>query len=115
MTSRTRFLITAAFVCHLVLAPKLVTSQLRSESQTKPAVTLAPPPANTEEVQCVAITQEKDGPVFKLRGAAEVHYRSYILYADEMTYNSETGDATAEGHVVLDGGSYDAHLQIGRA
>ena len=30
MSSRTRFLITAAFVCHLLLAPPLVTSQLLS-------------------------------------------------------------------------------------
>src|ERR1700720_4936144 len=32
MTSRTRFLITAAFVCHLLLAPTIVTSQLLSSA-----------------------------------------------------------------------------------
>src|SRR5438309_5584881 len=41
MISRTRFLITAAFVCHLLLAPRLVTSQLRSV----PNSTLTPPAA----------------------------------------------------------------------
>ena len=55
--------------------------------------------------------QEKDGAVFKLRGQAEVHYRTYILYADEVTYNSQTGDATADGHAVLDGGPNDEHIE----
>jgi LPS-assembly protein len=112
MISRTRFLITAALVCHLLLAPPLVTSQLRSETAASqiPAA-IAPSGTATEEVKVSAITQEKDGPVFKLRGAAEVRYHSYILYADEMTYDSQTGEATAEGHVVLDGGPYDEHLR----
>ena len=35
----------------------------------------------------------------------------YILRADEVTYNSDTGEATADGHVVLDGGPNDEHLQ----
>jgi LPS-assembly protein len=112
MISRTRFLITAAFVCHLLLAHSLVTSQLRSEpnSGEKP-LTIVSPDATTEDVRVSAITQEKDGPVFKLRGAAEVHYRSYVLYADEMTYHSDTGEASADGNVVLDGGPYDEHIR----
>jgi LPS-assembly protein len=59
--------------------------------------------------------QEKDGPVFKLRGQAEIHYRTYILYADEVTYNSQTGDATADGHAVLDGGPNDEHIEATHA
>jgi LPS-assembly protein len=104
MTSRTRFLITAAFVCHLLLGPPLVTSQL-----------LAPPSAPStlreEDITIRALEQEKVGPVFKLRGQAEIHYETYILYADEVTYNSETGDATTDGHVVLDGGPNDEHIE----
>jgi LPS-assembly protein len=34
-----------------------------------------------------------------------------VLYADEITYNSATGDSTVEGHVVLDGGPYDEHVE----
>ncbi len=77
-------------------------------------VTIVPTAAATEEVRVSAITQEKDGPVFKLRGAAEVRYHNYILYADEMTYSTETGEASADGHVVLDGGPYDEHIRASR-
>src|SRR5271170_7997493 len=64
MTSRTRFLITAAFICHLLLAPSLVTSQLLSSaSASRPAQNLPNTPSalNGEEVTISAITQEKIG------------------------------------------------------
>ncbi|MBZ5600445.1 MAG: LPS assembly protein LptD [Acidobacteriia bacterium] len=115
MNSRTRFLITAAFVCHLLLAPALVTSQLLSSSNQPGALPIAPSAVQGEEVTIRAQEQEKDGPVFKLRGQAEIHYRTYILYADEVTYNSQTGDATADGHAVLDGGPNDEHIEASHA
>ncbi len=46
-----------------------------------------------------------------MRGQAEIHYGTYILYADAVDYNSDTGDATADGHVVLDGGPNDEHIE----
>jgi LPS-assembly protein len=132
MISRTGLLITAAVFCHLLLKPCLVTSQLlyRTESARNPATqgttpadsalsTPSPPLADSardeastaEEITIRAAQQEKDGPMFKLRGKVEIHYRSFILYADEVTYNSETGDATVEGQVVLDGGANDEHIE----
>jgi LPS-assembly protein len=120
MTSRTRFLITAAFVCHLLLAPSIVTSQLLSAAEqagTQPSssspvfLPSAPSSVNAQDVTIRALQQEKDGPVFKLRGQAEVHYGTYILHADALDYNSDTGDATADGHVVLDGGPNDEHVE----
>lgn len=111
MNSRTRFLITAAFVCHLLLAPILVTSQLLAASSEPRTFPSAPSAAQGEEVTMRAQEQEKDGPVFKLRGQAEIHYRTYILYADEVTYDSQSGDASAEGHAVLDGGPNDEHIE----
>ncbi len=57
-----------------------------------------------------AVEQEKDGSIYHLRGDAEIDYRTYILHADEITYNSDTGDSELEGHVVLDGGPYDEHI-----
>jgi LPS-assembly protein len=118
MTSRTRFLITAAFVCHLLLAPSIVTSQLLStagQAGAQPASSLPPPSApsavNTQEVTIRALQQEKDGPVFKLRGRAEIHYGTYVVYADAVDYNSDTGGVTADGHVVLDGGPNDEHVE----
>ena len=124
MISRTRFLITTTFFCHLLLTPTLVTSQLllpvagrdlqNEQQDTKPPDALpGAPSGNDEEITIRAAEQQKDGPVFKLRGQVEIHYRTFVLYADEITYNSATGDATLEGHVVLDGGPNDEHIQAG--
>src|ERR1700692_1752774 len=114
MTSRNRFLITAALVCHLLLAHPLVTSQLlASQNTAKPAPSLpnSPSAPKEEEVTIVATTQEKIGSIYKLHGKAEIHYGVYILHGDEVTYNADTGDATADGHVVLEGGPNDEHIQ----
>jgi LPS-assembly protein len=135
MICRTRLLITAAVFCHLLLKPGLVTSQLlyRSElggsagprqetaspeSSRSASSATAPSLAGegkagvaSEEITIRAAQQEKDGPIFKLRGQVEIHYRSFILYADEITYHSESGEATLEGHVVLDGGPNDEHIE----
>src|SRR5438067_8514653 len=104
--TRTRLLITAGFVCPPLSPPFLVTSQLlsSSESNASPAPPSAPSAIRSEDVTIRAIEQEKDGPIFHLRGKVEIHYATYVLYADPADYDSDTGDATAEGHFVLDGG-----------
>ena len=101
MIIRTRIFITAAIVCHVLLASRVVTSQTPPPS---PLLASSAQPSDQEEVTIQAVQQEKDGPVYKLRGEVEIHYRTYILYANEVTYNSATGEADLEGHVVLDGG-----------
>src|SRR5215472_10119114 len=130
MTLRTRFLITALLVCHQLLASGLVTSQWHSEPDqvstaaqqetgSQPA-TVKPadaPCANRASTQLndgtiiCADHQEKDGDVYELRGDAEIHYRNYILRADEVTYNSASGQATAAGHFTIDGGPNDDHIR----
>ncbi|PYX57657.1 MAG: hypothetical protein DMG73_12925 [Acidobacteria bacterium] len=122
MISRTRFIITAALLCHLLPTFPLVTRQLLfaqnpvgSPTATSPQVApTAPSVASEEEITIRATEQEKVGPIFKLRGHAEIHYETYVLYADEISYNSQSGDATAEGHVVLDGGPNDEHIEASR-
>src|ERR1700723_2213593 len=125
--TRNRFLITAAFLCHLLLASLLVTSQLLSAEtgadaqnaeQKKPAASdLNSPCAKQAENQeknvptICAIQQEMIGPIYKLHGNGEIHYGTYILRADEVTYNSDTGEATAAGHFRLDGGPNDDHIR----
>jgi LPS-assembly protein len=117
MTSRTRFLITAAWLCHLLFAPALVTSQLLSASsqsqtpQPPPNVPETPAVLKYVDITVSAVTQEKKGPLFKLHGKAEIHYGAFVLHADEITYNRETDEATVQGHVVLDGGLYDEHIE----
>src|ERR1700758_3968665 len=105
MKGRTRFLITAIFLCHQLLAPALVTSQLpAAESGQDPGVPApqaseAPPKSSTaahgpcatraatqlnDGTIICAVQQEKDGPTYKLHGDAEIHYDTYILRADEV-------------------------------
>src|SRR5215475_10655562 len=101
MTSRIRLIITAAVVCHLLVVPPVVTSQLHSVDSAA-SLPVAPSAAAENDVTFRSLEQEKDGQIYHLRGQAEVHYSTYILYGDEITYDAETGDATADGHVVLD-------------
>ena len=132
MTLRTRFLITALFLCHQVLAAALVTRQLLSENSEQAADSSSPKAEQKAETQTAASStpcarqaanqdsdsaticadqQEKDGDVYKLHGNAEIHYRNYVLKADEVTYDSNSGEATASGHFRLDGGPNDDHLK----
>jgi LPS-assembly protein len=126
MTLRKRFLITAAVLCHLLLVPPLVTSQLPpaetapvtgKASAEKPATAPATPCAAAAAAQTdnrptiCAITQEREGTVYKLHGAVEIYYENYVLRADEATFNSDTEEATANGHFALDGGPNDDHIR----
>jgi LPS-assembly protein len=114
MASRKRILITAESWCHVLLVLFLVTSQLRAQSSSQataselPHTSSAPEP---EDVTIKAIQQEKVGATYKLHGNTEVDYGLYVLRADEMTYNSDSGDAVADGHVVLEGGPNDEHIE----
>jgi LPS-assembly protein len=130
MTLRNRFLITAALLCHLLLIPPLVTSQLPADSgaaktQAGPSADKsAKPPATPcalavsaqkekgEDVDTFcALQQEKEGSVYKLHGVVEIYYGTYVLKADDATYNSDTKEATATGHFALDGGPNDDHIR----
>src|SRR5512146_2112047 len=103
---RSRFIITAALLCHLLVCPRLVTSQL-----LRPAK----PGEAGEEVTIKAKTQEQKGEVYTLRGDVEITVRKYLLKADEITYDKSTGQVTATGHVEFNGGPHDEHLQASRA
>lgn len=127
MTLRTRFLITTLVLCHQVLASGLVTSQLHWQMDQNPAGSEpgSPPGIAQETSPCpsravtqlkdgtiiCAAQQEKAGDVYKLHGDAEIHYRSYVLRADEVTYDSDSGQATASGHFTIDGGPNDDHIK----
>jgi LPS-assembly protein len=117
MNTRSRIFITAVWVCHLLLAPGIVTSQTLPPDIAAhggaPAAELPQAPAVQidEPVTMRAVEQEKDGTVYHLRGKAEIDYRTYILSAEQITYHADSGDSELEGHVVLDGGPYDEHVE----
>jgi len=91
-----------AFVSCVLFAPCFATDPLRCPP-------LAPPSKN-ESTIC-AVRQEKDGPIFKLHVRGRIEYGTFILWADEATYNSDTGDVTLNGHVVLDGSANNEHIE----
>lgn len=128
MTLRTRFLITALFLCHQLTASSLVTRQLPSEtdSQENPAPqrqqenlaastsTVCSAQAALQDADSATIcadSQEKTGNIYKLHGNAEIHYRTYVLRADELTYDLDSGEVTATGHFTIDGGPNDDHIK----
>jgi LPS-assembly protein len=94
------------------MVPALLISQLRPQPRSTQDLAGAgsAPAERGEEVTIKAREQEKQGNVYKLRGEAEVDFRTYVLRADEVTYNADTGDVTLTGHVVLDGGPHDEHV-----
>src|SRR5208282_1533418 len=92
MITRSRIIITAALVCHLLLAAGIVTSQTlppaantvpapASAPATAPALPAAPARQTEEPVTIRAVQQEKDGTIYHLRDGAEIDYRTYILHA----------------------------------
>ncbi|HZW81468.1 MAG TPA: LPS assembly protein LptD [Candidatus Deferrimicrobiaceae bacterium] len=127
MTLRNRFLITAALLCHLLLVPPLVTSQLppSNSSSTKGSAASAGKSPTLPNTPCArafaessnnrpticAIQQERDGDVYKLHGAVEIYYETYVLKSDEATFDADTNEATASGHFSLDGGPNDDHIR----
>jgi LPS-assembly protein len=128
MIPPTRLLITALFLCHQLPASSLVTRQLLSEADQQTSSSAPTEQRNTEvasnsvcsaqaalqdadSATICADRQEKIGNTYKLHGNAEIHYRSYFLQADDLTYNSDTGEAVATGHFRIDGGPNDDHIR----
>ena len=75
---------------------------------------LAAPGEQGEEVTIETApggSQEKAGDVYHLRGGVTITFRSYVVRADEMTYDSASGQITATGHLSFDGGPFDEHVE----
>jgi LPS-assembly protein len=112
MRVRTFLFITALTLCHLQLWPQALTKQFPSapEPSSLPdapdypiAEVVAAPPAGVP-VRIESKQQEKRGEVYLLTGNVRIEYKDFVLTADKASYNGETGDAEADGHVRLQGG-----------
>jgi LPS-assembly protein len=112
MRVRSLLFITALMLCHLQLWPQALTKQFPSASGPSSlpdapdypiAEVVAAPPAGVP-VRLEAKQQEKRGEVYLLTGDVRIEYKDYVLTADKASYNGETGDAEADGHVRLQGG-----------
>ncbi len=120
MTVRTFLFITALMLCHPKLWSQTLTKQFPSAVQSADApapsaeplpsapdypiaeVVVAPPAGIPVSIQ--ANQQEKHGSIYTLTGAVRIDYKDYVLTADKVSYNQETSDAEADGHVQLQGG-----------
>jgi LPS-assembly protein len=115
MLARTRWIITMAFVCHLLVTIPVLTSQLLAAAMAQESG----PPARAAQKPSIPVTihaveQEEENGIYKLRGNVEVDYDGYTFLADEVTYDSNSGGVQAEGHLVLDGGPNDEHIEATR-
>ncbi|MGH9603903.1 MAG: LPS-assembly protein LptD, partial [Terriglobales bacterium] len=121
MTRRILLITTVLAACHLLLAPQAFTNQLPQaggESADPPAQAAtpqAPAAPQGEDVTIRAREQEKAGDVFKLRGEVEIRYRDFIFRADQVTYDTASGQITATGKVSFEGGPHDENIQADRA
>jgi len=109
MNFRTRLFITAT--CSLLIVVLAVSVPSRASDNPPQSTPDAPSAVLGEEVTIKALAQEKDGAIYKLHGNAEIDYESYIVRADEMVYDSASGQVTADGHMVLEGGPNDEHIE----
>jgi LPS-assembly protein len=71
----------------------------------------APPP---DQVFVKAVTQEAEGSIYRLRGAAVVETTEMILRADEIDYDSGKGYAEARGNVRFDHYIDGTHMEADR-
>jgi len=56
-------------------------------------------------------TQTKQDDTYILTGDVEIDYRDHVLRADRISYNTDTGDVLADGHVHLTGGGNDESIE----
>src|SRR5688572_25753660 len=77
----------------------------------QPPRTGAPPP---DQVFVGAVTQESEGSIHRLRGAAVVETTEMILKADEIDYDKQKGYAEARGNVRFDHFASGTHLEADR-
>ena len=137
MRSQLKFVITGIWLCHLILAVPLVTSQtLPAQNGGEPGgyCFVLPAPSilsqgrnsgatlkntrlanETHPVKISARQCEKNGNEYALRGDVRVEFADYRFQGDTVTYNSVTGDTTASGNAQLDGGPRDIHITASHA
>ncbi len=79
-----------------------------------PVATPVPSETQGTPVRIEAQEQRKTGNTYTLRGNVLIHYRSYIVRADQASYNADTGEVRAEGHLQLQGGTDDELITADR-
>ncbi len=84
---------------------------LGSDGKPIPVAQPVPAPLTGTPIHVEAGQQQINGHTYTLTGEVTVHYRDYILRADKVNYNQETGDIEADGHLQVEGGPDDELIQ----
>jgi LPS-assembly protein len=90
-----------------IIQQELEASSNQNLGPPRPAINV---PLGRNEVLIQADEQEKVQDIYHARGHVEMRFHTYILHCDEATYDLTTGQVTAQGHVVFDGGPHNEHL-----
>ncbi len=69
-----------------------------------PVAEVVPTPVTGVPVSFQSRLIEKHGNIYTLTGAVRIDYKNFVLTADKISYDRDTSDAEAEGHVQLQGG-----------
>ncbi len=72
--------------------------------QSLPVAQLVPVTPSGVPVTIHARKQEKQGDTYELQGEVEIDYQDYVVLADHATYNADTGEVKADGHLQVQGG-----------
>jgi LPS-assembly protein len=120
--------ITLLTVCHLQLGGQALTNALPPDAQNSASVLSTTTPGSLPDdpsqemlpvaqpepappvgvpVQWEAQRQTRVGNTWTLTGDVVVHYRDYILRADNVVYHQDTTELEAEGHLQVAGGPED--------
>jgi LPS-assembly protein len=74
------------------------------EASPYPIAEIVPAPVTGVPVKLEYKRMEKIGNIYTLTGGVRIEYKNYVLTADKISYDRDTSDAEAEGHVQLQGG-----------
>ena len=136
MSVRTFLCITLLYLCHSLCALSALTNEVPQQTAASGATPAPPseqlpdsppvldadgqpipiaqpvaaPPSGTP-VHVEAAQQQINGHTYTLIGEVTIHYRDYILRADKVSYNQDTGDIEADGHLQVEGGPEDEMIQ----
>ncbi len=69
-----------------------------------------PTPSTGTPIEWEAQRQSRVGDVWTLSGNVVVHYRDYVLRADNIVYHQSTSELEADGHLQLTGGPNDVFI-----
>jgi LPS-assembly protein len=90
-----------------IIEQELASSGQEEQGPPRPTLNVAP---GRNQVLISADEQQKNQEMYYLRGHVVIRFGTNTLHADRATYDSATGQLTATGHVVFDGGPHNEHV-----